>query len=248
MLKHPHYRLREFIGAIDHYHPDVILNEVRPNHAGAAEGSIDGGIEQSIVYAYAEPKGIPVIPVDWFDENFIKQMKSEDAKLSDKAKAKLKPLEDHYNKLFKTGTFEELQSASTQTLVRKLYAAYEEAGLLSSRERNERICENIVHALQDQHSKRVLIVFGLDHKYFQEDCIKRTGNQSLDVSEAFDLKKIEQFKVSRDLRERSIKNITASEALLKSRLAGGTYQGELKSKLIGKVSDYAKWLAAVSEL
>ena len=35
MLKHPHYTLKEFVGSIELYQPDLILNEVSPGHAGA---------------------------------------------------------------------------------------------------------------------------------------------------------------------------------------------------------------------
>lgn len=48
---------------------DIIFTEVRPQFPGPIEGSIDGGIEQSIVYAYGKLHNIEVVPIDWFDSS-----------------------------------------------------------------------------------------------------------------------------------------------------------------------------------
>ncbi len=74
MLKNPQYTLKEFIRAIDQFHPDLILTEVRPEFPGAFEGTIDGGIEQGLVYAWGDLRDIPVVAVDWFNDDFVAAM------------------------------------------------------------------------------------------------------------------------------------------------------------------------------
>lgn len=69
-LTNPNFGLKEFTSALYQFKPDVILSEVLTENPNAADASIDGGIEQSIVYAYAKENSIPVKPTDWFDEDF----------------------------------------------------------------------------------------------------------------------------------------------------------------------------------
>jgi hypothetical protein len=172
MLKNPQYSLREFIGAIVAFKPDLILTEVRAEHSGAAEGSIDGGIEQSIVYAFGDETNTPVIPVDWFEEPSLEISHPE---LEQEARA----LVGEYQKQILEGSFPELQGMKTQDLVRSIYRISEKHGEIGARQRNEKICENIKVALSDIYGKRILIIFGLDHKHFLEDWLSA---QEQDIS------------------------------------------------------------------
>ena len=166
MLKNPKFTLRDFTAAIDSFKPDLILTEVRPEAPGPFEGSIDGGIEQSIVYAEAEHLNAEVVPTDWFTEEYANEAMKEDSKLTPHQEKKVDQLFADYKKDIKNESILVLESSITQSKVRKIYDYYEEIGLTLSRVRNEKICKNIITTLSSISGRRVMIIFGLDPTQF----------------------------------------------------------------------------------
>ena len=183
MLTHPHYTLPVFIQAMELFHPDLILTEVRSDQPGPDEGCIDGGIEQGIVYAYGTIHKVPVIAVDWFDDDYDKRMDSSVIKFSPIIKKKLGQLESSYTKIVENGSFQEIQGRSTEDLVEQAYETEEQNGDKFARERNDHICKHIDEALAGKHGLKVLIVFGLDHKYFFDRYLSSKEKQQSPVHE-----------------------------------------------------------------
>ena len=128
MLTDLQYTLTDFVRALDGYQPDLILTEVRTEHPGPVEGSIDGGIEQSIVYAFGETKKINVVPVDWFDDAWMKSFLESNQKQTPALDAEVKPFNDRYMELVNGASFRELHEPATQALVRKMYTISERYG------------------------------------------------------------------------------------------------------------------------
>lgn len=248
MLKHPQFTLHEFIAAMDIFRPQIILTEVRANHSGPEEGSIDGGIEQSIVYAFGKEAKLPVVPVDWFDDTLLDAMSKEDAQNNPQFEQLVKPLSAEYERSFRHDSFFDLQGQKTQALVRSIYDLSEKYGRTLNRKRNENICENIRTALHDIRGKRILVVFGLDHKYFLEDCLKHQGNDIINATDFLVADTLKGFKVSSSLNKTSLANISAAEILLQTRLTVGVYQGAMKQKLTNKLKEFKIWREVVSTL
>ena len=239
MLDHPHYTLPVFVAAIERFRPDVILTEVRSDYPGPIDGSIDGGIEQSLVYAVGELQGFRVVPTDWFDDELIRALVSEE--LNSLSDPDLAIASKKYVELFKHASFSTLQGEETQALVRDIYRRQEMHGEMLSSTRNEHICQNISDQLAKLHGKRVLVVFGLDHKYFLEDCVRRHGDQVAlppDVSTTSSLPE--------DVRDRALSYVRASKAALKERLATGYYSTVYAERLKGKLPDFDEWIGTLS--
>jgi len=241
MLAHPHYSLPVFVAAIERFRPDVILTEVRVGHPGPLEGSIDGGIEQTLVYAMGDLRGYAVVPADWFDDDFVAAMMKDDPVRRPEIEAALASVRTQYQEVIAGGSFEALQGESTQTLVRKLYKLEDlDGGGLMAR-RNERVCQNIVGQLGKLHGKRVLVVFGLDHKYFLDDCVRQHGDQVAappDVSGATSL--------PRDVRDRAVAYVLDSKAMLQARLASGYYSTTLAKRVTDKLAAFDRWIGKLT--
>jgi hypothetical protein len=241
MLDHPHYKLPVFVDVIERFRPDVILTEVRPEHLGAIDGSIDGGIEQALVYAIGELRGVPVVAVDWFDDAYIAAIMAESAisrPVLESAQAHLWPT---YQEILASGTFEAIQSAETQAIARKLYDLDDQYGSGVYNRRNRRICQNAVSQLNELHGKRALIVFGLDHKYFLDDCVVQAGNR-LEVAPATSGTK----QLPGDIRDRAVLHVRASKAALQEKLANGFYSKTYAERLTNKVSSFDRWIDRLS--
>lgn len=191
-------------------------------------------MEQSIVYAFGDNTGTPIIPVDWFDDSYLKQIAEKKAPQNEEIESLI---ETYRESVFKD-SFSILHGRSTQDLVRRIY---EPGGL--SRRRNKEICKNIKREVGRIENKRILIIFGLDHKFYIDDFLQ---NEDVEVLSA--LKLPQGFEVSQRLKNASINNIKASQALLEKRLAERFYRGEMKDRLEEKLKTYPKWLEAVSRL
>lgn len=244
MLSHPDYSLREFVAAIDGFHPDLILTETRMNHPGPIDGSVDGGVEQSLVYAYGTLTNVPVTAVDWFEDNQLEKVRAESAKEPVALKKKVAGLNRQYDKVFREGSFFELQGPRTQNLVRKIYTTYEQGGSTLSLKRNQKICENITAQLKILNDKKVVIVFGLDHKYYIEDCVKKSGAKLATAESFLEPQKMKSFVFPEQLKSQTITNINAAGTYLQQELARGKYKGAMKAQLSSKLQSFPDWIQA----
>src|SRR5437868_7058908 len=109
MLKSSGFSLHDFVAAIDSFKPQLVLTEVRAGHPGPLDGSIDGGIEQSIVYAYGQSTNVPVVAVDWFDDGFLAEMAGENAQTNPEYEKQATPPSKKYTELIKQGSYLEIQ-------------------------------------------------------------------------------------------------------------------------------------------
>lgn len=248
MIKHPKYTLKEFIGAIELFHPDLILTEVRPEFPGSAEGSIDGGIEQSIIYAIGESKGAKLIPVDWFNDAFIEGVQRENEKADPKMEDQVRPLFKSYENIFLTESFEQIHQKATSDLVRDIYTIYERNGLMLYRERNVQICKNIETAIAGVRGKRVLIIFGLDHKFFIDDFLKTSGRRVLSVEDWYNSSNVNNAPISSSLKTLSVRNLNESKQLLQKRLKEKYYNQAYHDRLGKKLNGFDSWIEAVNAL
>jgi hypothetical protein len=241
MLEHPYYTLPVFVAAIERFRPDVILTEVRVDHPGPVDGSIDGGVEQALVYAVGDLRGYRVVPADWFDDAFIGAMADQDREVRPDLELATAFARAKYQEVIDRGSFAALQGESTQALVRNLYALEEKYGEGTSSKRNERICQNVIGQLAKLHGKRVLVVFGLDHKYFLEDCVRQHGDQAAAVPDVSETSSLPE-----DVRDRAASYVRESKAVLQARLASGYYAKIYAERLKDKASDFDRWIAKLS--
>ena len=241
MLGQPNNSLRDFLSAIDQYKPTLILNEVRPEFANAVEGTIDGGPEQSLVYAYAKEKGATVVPVDWFDDQYNDDSSQEDSRQTEALKSEIQPLLVEFLAVIQKGTFLDSQSPRTQSVVRKRYDILEQHGFKSLRLRDEKICQNLQKQSPKFAGQRVLIVFGLAHKYFLDDCLKNVGVRTVAAKSWFDPKKVVEFKVSDSLKSNALRTFYEAKELLSKRLSSGYYKSDV-ANLKEKLEELDAWI------
>lgn len=247
-LINPKYGLKEFISALYQFNPDIILSEVRVEYPTAEDAAIDGGIEQAIIYAYAQERSIPVVATDWFDENFIREIEEEGKKVAPELIEKLKPM-TAYQESFNTASLLELNSESIKSRVRAIYKTLDDNNLLCSRKRNDRIIENIYKELNKFNNKKVLIIYGMDHKFFIDDHLNGQSNvELLEVSSWFNSEISESFKITDSIKLGSLKNLEKSASLLNERLNSKFYSAELEARLKVKQSKFANWINSVSRL
>lgn len=247
-LSNPQYGLKEFVSALYQFKPDAIFSEVLPQNPTAADASIDGGIEQALVYAYAQAHSIPVIPTDWFDETFIREMESEGQALTPEAITTLTQM-SAYRQGFSSASLLDLNSPETKKIVREIYRTYEELGLMASRKRNDRIWENIKKELKGLQNKKILIVYGMDHKYFIDDQLLQLPDvTTLEVSSWYNNENAKSFIVPEAIKRESILNLQRSAAALTDRLNSPNYSPAFKLRLQSKEARFTQWAQAISLL
>ncbi|NUM88858.1 MAG: hypothetical protein HUU37_06620 [Bdellovibrionales bacterium] len=244
-LRNPQYGLAHFASALAQFSPDVILAEALPGFP-AIEGAIDGGIEQAVVLAFAEEAGVSVVPVDWFDDEFIRAADAEFQGITPALKEVVEPLYEEYKNAFSTRPLLEMNGSEWLGKIRKIYALLEENGLVMSRKRNERICRNLAGALAALRGKRVLVLFGLDHKFFLDDCVKGIPAQKLiQPAEWYSDAAVGQSGAGGSLWERSVANLEAARDLLVARLENGHYSRDIAERLKKKLPRFDAWIAAI---
>ncbi len=248
MLGHPRYDLKVFINAIELYQPDIILTEVRPQHPGSIDGSIDGGIEQALIYAIGEIRDIEVIPIDWFDDNFIIQRDIENKRESKDIHVKnnIEPLFNKYVNKFKSETFEVLNGDSVKELVRSFYDLYEDYGYKISKIRNDKICSNFKKEIKKLPGKKVLTIFGLDHRYALDDCSESIGIQPLKINDWYESG--QKAHVDSRIIDLTLKNLEMAKSTLQKRLKNGYYTKAYSKQISGKVKSFNFWMKSVKKL
>jgi hypothetical protein len=247
MLDQPNNSLHDFVAALDLFKPDLILTEVRPEFPGAVEGSIDGGPEQSLVYAFASHTNTVIIPVDWFDDQFTVQSERESKKIDASLKSEIDPLFEKFRKIVQTGTFAESQDSETQALIRARYDLIAKNGFTAFENRNKAICNNIRKHKDRFNGKRVLVVFGLAHKYYLDDCLQNMGIQTLTLKSWYNSASTKKVKISEALKQNAVKNFEAARSLLSRRLTQGYYKVDIEN-LKDKLAELDSWIERTKKL
>ncbi|MDZ4660027.1 MAG: hypothetical protein SGJ18_00265 [Pseudomonadota bacterium] len=244
MLDEPNYTLHDFISVLYIYKPTLILTEVRPEYFDAIDGVIHGAVEQSIVYAYAKESGAQVVPVDWHNDeyNLENDQNYEKAKTF---KKEIQPLFDHFKRSI--SSLVESQSPDTQNIIRKRYDIMASHGLTALRKRDAHICENIKRQKEKFSKGPVLIVFGLAHKYYLEDCVRELGIQPLSFEGWYSAEKAQNVMVTKALVENSVQTFNAAKELSGNRLRAGYYKTDVKN-LNDVLKELDNWIEKVSRL
>ncbi len=243
MLDKKEYNLKHFVNAIKTYNPDLILTETRKNLPGPIFGSIDGGIEQAIVYAVADEIGAEVKAVDWWDNKFILSALEESKKMEndpDFLKEFMPVLTERMAKV-ETQNLVELNNAD-QALVRQHYAINHKYGYFSLDTRNKHICKNVLIEITKTKKLKVMTIFGLDHKYYLDDCLSQVQEKVIHPKDWYksDLKTISEI-----TKEKIIRNMTESKALLVKRIDSHYYPTILEDHFSQKVPEFNNWIQTV---
>ena len=247
MLDQQNNSLRDFVVALYLYEPTVILTETRPENRGAIEGTIEGGGEQSLVYAFAGLSGARVIPVDWFDDEYNRTAAGEDARMSPLLREEVAPVVARFREIVQTGTFEESQSVETQKLIRRRYDMLAREGLTSLRQRDKKICANIEAQKPRLGGERVLIVFGLAHKYALEDCLWDLSLKPLSIDRWYDATKAHLINIPMELRADAVKTQKSARDLLARRLQRNHYKTDVEN-MKDKLSELDAWIRETNDL
>ena len=236
MFRNPDYSMLDFQKAIISYKPTHILTEVRSEYPGPVEGSIDGGFEQSLVYAIADKLGVKVIAVDWFDDELLKEDIAESSTNNQAYEEEMRDIDEEIIKHATTADMLFWNSPEMGELMRNKYQIEEKHGFMSMLKRNKKICENIKNALEEITSGRILIIFGAAHKYYFDDYLN--GNDELelltDMSDWFDSEIADEIIFDEDINVTTINNLKESKELLRTRLESGFYPPEIEKRLEGK--------------
>ncbi len=248
-LDNPNYGLRDFLSALEQFKPDVIFCEVRPENPSVAEAIIEGGTELSLVYAFASVHNIQIIPTDWFDEEFFKLMQKEAAmRLQDFLK-EIWPTFLDYRASFYSASLLALNSEKTQKFVREFEQMKENVGLIASKIRNEKILQNIKKELFKFTAKNILVIYGMDHKYFIDDGLAMNNHQKvLQVSEWFDPQQALHFEFNVEIKRCALSNLKAAEDMLTKRLSDHDYPPLWEPTLKEKLKQIAKWVVTIKAI
>lgn len=241
MLEHPKYNLSVFLDAMKQFQPDVILSEVRQSHPGVINGSIDGGIEQSLIYAFAETFDIPVIPIDWFDDEHLKMLNEESKResLDSRVKQEIQPDFEKYVSLFKQESFETLNGPTTDTLVERIYTSRKRLGYEAAEIRNREICKNLKTAVSKYSGKKILTVFGLDHRYYLQKCSTESGAEIVKTTDFYKTNSLTE--INTKIITKALFNIQTSKQELSRRLQSNDYGHEYSARLKNKLNTFDKW-------
>ena len=87
-------------------------------------------------------------------------------------------------------------------------------------------------------------MFGLDHKYFLDDCVAGPNGRVLQIDDWYPSVKT-RFGISRDIRERSAQFMRDAKSLLKKRLERGYYPKLTGERLAKKVETFDSWIKKV---
>ena len=236
MFINPNYSMLDFQRAIITYRPTHILTEVRSEHPGPAEGAIDGGVEQALVYAVADKIGAKVIAVDWFDDALLEEYFAESIISNQAYDEEVRAIDEEISKHAATVNMLFLNGPEMTELIRKKYEIDEKYGFVSMLKRNQKICENIQNALDEIKSGRIMIIFGAAHKYYIDDYLK--GMAGLEVltnmADWFNPETADEIAFDEDINAAAINNLKASKELLKTRLESNFYSPDYRKRLKGK--------------
>ena len=129
MISNPKYSIKAFYNALRSFNPDVILTEVRSDHANVIDGAIDGGIEQALVYAFGSEELVPIVAVDWFDDDQIKLLDEENSRpIAEEVQSEINEIQQNLFAIAKEGSLTEANSEDLQFAMARMYDLYERQG------------------------------------------------------------------------------------------------------------------------
>jgi len=240
MLNNPNYSLKHFVSAILAYRPEIIYTEARVQAPGVLNATIDGGIEQSIVYALAEEIGAKVVAIDSWDKEFYDEWAKEMTLMQEDAEllSKLNPIYLKRDSLVRNASLIELNNPE-QKLARSHYKILEDYSYDLSSLRDERICHNLRSELDRQKSLRAMTIFGLDHKFRLDDCVRNHHSRLVHINEWY---KGLMRQPRRSTVKKFILNLRMSFELLKKRINENYYSRVRTESSKKKAKRFVSWI------
>jgi hypothetical protein len=222
MLEKPDFNLTHFIHAIKKFRPQLILTEARKTLPGAINGAIDGGIEQAIVYAVAAEIGAKVIAVDEWDHQFFINNKDEETRAA--------------------------ADEEFQALLAPYYQIHDQFNYnVFWIKRNEAICANSKAALAQTKAKKVMSIFGLDHKYYLDNCLKQAGEKIVHAPSWS--QEEELLNAKQDTKDVMVQNLLGAKIKLHRRLEQRFYSSPIMhDHFKTKLEMFDEWIDVVREL
>ncbi len=95
--------------------------------------------------------------------------------------------------------------------------------------------------------KRVLIIYGLDHKYFIEDFLG-VEKQNVVNAESFYKTSEQNFVVDPSLKKKTLDNVSGAKHLLEKRLSKGYYSKDFSEQLTHKAKEFDVWINYLESL
>jgi len=187
--------------------------------------------------------GIKVVAVDWWDEQYFNDQLVEEIQMSSDIEFNKEfcPIRDKRIAGIKIGNLVQLNNGK-QTLVRKHYSVTDKYGCFTFETRNIEICNNIKLAFEQNSKMRVMTIFGLDHKYYLDDCITNTQEKLVHAPE---WNSDNFFNINKKTKSLILKNLLGSKLLLKSRLESGYYSQILHKHFKMKLPQFDQWIITV---
>lgn len=249
MLEKPDFNLTHFIHAIKKFRPQLILTEARKTHPGAINGAIDGGIEQAIVYAVAAEIGAKVIAVDEWDHQFFINNKDEETRAAadQEFQAQLAPNYEARVADIMASNWAAINEAD-QSLVEEYYQIHDQFNYnVFWGQRNNAICANAKAALANTQAVKVMSIFGLDHKYYLDNCLEQAGEK---IVHAPSWSQGEQFlNVQQDTKDIIVQNLLGAKSKLHRRLEQRFYSSQIMhDHFKSKLEMFDVWIDVVREL
>lgn len=249
MLEKPDFNVAHFIHAIKKFRPQLILTEARKTHPGAINGAIDGGIEQAIVYAVAVEIGAKVIAVDEWDHQFFINNKDEETRAAadEEFQALLAPNYEARVADIMASNWSAINEAD-QSLVKEYYQIHDQFNYnVFWIKRNEAICANSKAALAQTKAKKVMSIFGLDHKYYLDNCLEQAGETIVHAPNWSQSEEL--LNAKQDTKDVIVQNLLGAKIKLHRRLEQRFYTSPIMhDHFKAKLEMFDAWIDVVREL
>jgi len=180
------YSLSDLENVIHTIKPDLICFEMTPEALGKElEGYFPP--ENAVIINYAIKNNVKYVPVDWRNE--LSSKENENADMPNTVKDTSRKIQQktekivvdylsknnwkgYFNFIHDNLDFRNVIKEQHDTKINMLGEEYDGYWLT----RNEKIVDNVVKAIQQEKAKKVLITFGLHHKYIIEDYLREKYN------------------------------------------------------------------------
>lgn len=172
------------VDAFDGFKPDVVCGEVRQSDIDSCEKHYPIEYDRYI-FNYCKSRGIPFVPCDYWTEKEVQLQQQEGNNLEAKATANPE-IEKQWNavvqELMEAGLKSSIpfNSVECNDLARRKHELQEELSQETHKitwvERNRRIVENIRKAIEENHGKNILVIFGAEHSYWFVDEFSKDDN------------------------------------------------------------------------
>ncbi|MGR9050660.1 hypothetical protein ACQ4XT_18655 [Halobacillus faecis] len=186
MQKKYHYPLSLVKELIEEFEPDVICGEVHPSswelyiHQGDPYGILGETQEEypALIFPYCEEKGIPFVPVNWFEEDVFEEEPFD--RYDEPKRVKLEKEWEDWNKK-QLATWNDgripLNSTSYDQVTEQMYEWIhninpEVQGIVWNA-RHQIMVKRVVHAIRKYPDKRILCIHGADHNYWYHQALRK---------------------------------------------------------------------------